>query len=95
MRGGDRGSASGLPGRLGVRGNRVRPIKVFVDALDLGVQGFEGVEPAVTAWPVYHLGLLPKLYVDGCINQIVNRHGIRALTQSWWWLRYTALMIHA
>ncbi len=34
--------------------NPVRIVDVFVDELDLGELGFEGVEPALTGRPSYH-----------------------------------------
>jgi transposase len=52
--------------------NPVRAIDVFVDALDLGALGFEGVEPAATGRPGYHPALLLKLYVYGYLNQIAS-----------------------
>src|ERR1700758_3111029 len=52
--------------------NPVRAIDVFVDELDLGALGFEGVEPAATGRPGYHPGLLLKLYVYGYINQVAS-----------------------
>jgi transposase len=52
--------------------NPVRAIEVFVDALDLGALGFEGVEPAATGRPGYHPGLMLKLYVYGYINQVAS-----------------------
>ena len=52
--------------------NPVRAIDVFVDALDLGALGFEGVEPAATGRPGYHPGLLLKLYVYGYLNQVAS-----------------------
>jgi transposase len=39
--------------------NPVRVIDVFVDALDLAEMSFEGVEPAATGRPSYHL-CVPK-----------------------------------
>ena len=36
--------------------NPVRVIDVFVDELDLGQLGFEGVAPALTGRPSYHTG---------------------------------------
>jgi transposase len=45
--------------------NPVRAIDVFVDRLDLGVLGFEGVEPHATGRPSYHPATLLKLYVYG------------------------------
>jgi transposase len=52
--------------------NPVRAIEAFVDALDLGAMGFEGVTPAATGRPGYHPGLMLKLYVYGYINQIAS-----------------------
>ena len=37
-----------------VETNPVRVVDVFVDELDLGQLGFEGVQPAVTGRPAYH-----------------------------------------
>jgi len=34
--------------------NPVRVVDVFVDELDLGALGFEGVDPAATGRPAYH-----------------------------------------
>jgi transposase len=50
--------------------NPVRVIDVFVDELDLGQLGFEGVVPEVTGRPSYHPGVLLKIYVYGYINQV-------------------------
>ena len=52
--------------------NPVRVIDVFVDELDLGALGFEGVEPEATGRPAYHPGLMLKIYVYGYINQIAS-----------------------
>jgi len=52
--------------------NPVRAIEAFVEALDLGQLGFEGVEPAATGRPAYHPGVLLKLYVYGYLNQIAS-----------------------
>ncbi|HXQ15664.1 MAG TPA: IS1182 family transposase, partial [Caulobacteraceae bacterium] len=52
--------------------NPVRVIDVFVEELDLGELGFEGVVPEVTGRPGYHPGLLLKIYVYGYINQIAS-----------------------
>jgi transposase len=43
--------------------NPVRAIEAFVEALDLGALGFEGVVPEATGRPGYHPGLLLKIYV--------------------------------
>src|SRR5258707_9643714 len=52
--------------------NPVRVIDVFVDELDLGALGFEGVVPEATGRPGYHPSALLKIYVYGYINQIVS-----------------------
>jgi hypothetical protein len=52
--------------------NAVRVIDVFVEELDLGALGFEGVVPEATGRPAYHPGLLLKIYVSGYINQIAS-----------------------
>jgi len=50
--------------------NPVRVIDAFVDRLDLGELGFEGVEPAETGRPAYHPSALLKLYVYGYLNRV-------------------------
>ena len=50
----------------------VRVIDVFVEELDLGALGFEGVVPEATGRPAYHPGVLLKIYVYGYINQIAS-----------------------
>lgn len=50
--------------------NPVRVVDVFVDELDLGQLGFEGVVPEVTGRPSYHPGVMLKIYVYGYINQV-------------------------
>lgn len=50
--------------------NPVRVIDVFVGELDLGVLGFEGVDPASTGRPGYHPAVLLKLYVYGYLNSV-------------------------
>src|SRR6202041_2871975 len=50
--------------------NPVRVIDVFVDELDLGALGFDGVIPEATGRPAYHPGALLKIYVYGYVNQI-------------------------
>lgn len=52
--------------------NPVRVIDVFVDALDLGSLGFEGVEATATGRPGYHPSALLKLYVYGYLNRILS-----------------------
>src|SRR2546421_8610251 len=48
--------------------NPVRVIDVFVDELDLGALGFDGVIPEATGRPAYHPGALLKIYVYGYIK---------------------------
>src|SRR5271166_4209170 len=50
--------------------NPVRVVEVFVDGLDLGKLGFEGVDPAETGRPAYHPAVLLKLYIYGYLNRI-------------------------
>lgn len=50
--------------------NPVQVVDVFVDELDLGVLGFEGVDPAVTGRPAYHPAILLKIYIYGYLNRI-------------------------
>ena len=50
--------------------NPVRVIDVFVDHLDLGQMGFEGVQPAATGRPSYHPGVLLKIYSYGYVNRV-------------------------
>jgi transposase len=45
--------------------NPVRVIDVFVDELNLGELGFDGVAPEVTGRPSYHPSVLLKLYIYG------------------------------
>ena len=50
--------------------NPVRIVDVFVDELDLGKLGFEGIEPATTGRPAYHPAILLKIYIYGYLNRI-------------------------
>jgi transposase len=50
--------------------NPVRVIDVFVDELDLGELGFDGVAPEVTGRPSYHPSILLKLYIYGYLNRV-------------------------
>lgn len=50
--------------------NPVRAVDVFVDALDLGDLGFEGVAPASTGRPSYHPSVMLKLYIYGYLNRV-------------------------
>ena len=61
--------------------NPVRAIDVFVEALDLGALGFDGVVPEATGRPGYHPGLLLKIYVYGYINQIASSRRLERESQ--------------
>ena len=50
--------------------NPVRVVDVFVDELDLGALGFEGVDPAATGRPAYHPAVLLKIYIYGYLKRI-------------------------
>ena len=50
--------------------NPVRVIDVFVDELDLGELGFDGVAPEDTGRPSYHPSVLLKLYIYGYLNRV-------------------------
>jgi transposase len=43
--------------------NPIRVVEVFVDELDLGALGFEGVDPASTGRPAHHPLVLLKIYI--------------------------------
>jgi len=71
--GADRGQSTLLPECFDDfidESNPVRVIDAFVDALDLGELGFEGVEPAATGRPSYHPSTLLKLYIYGYLNRV-------------------------
>jgi transposase len=73
VEGADRGQSTLLPECLDDfidEINPVRAIDAFVDALDLGVLGFAGVEPAATGRPSYHPSALLKLYIYGYLNRV-------------------------
>jgi transposase len=53
-----------------VESNPVRVVDVFVDELDLGKLGFEGVDPAATGRPGYHPASLLKIYIYGYLNRV-------------------------
>ena len=50
--------------------NPVRVIDIFVDGLDLGALGFDGVAPEATGRPSYHPSVLLKLYIYGYLNRV-------------------------
>jgi transposase len=71
--GADRGQSTLLPECLDEwidESNPVRAVDAFVDALDLGKLGFEGVVPEVTGRPSYHPSALLKLCIYGYLNRV-------------------------
>ncbi len=73
VEGADRGQSTLLPECLEDwidEENPVRVIDAFVDALDLGDLGFDGVEPAATGRPGFHPSVLLKLYIYGYLNRV-------------------------
>ena len=73
VEGADRGQSTLLPECLDDfidESNPVRVIDAFVDALDLGKLGFDGVVPEATGRPSYHPSALLKLYIYGYLNRV-------------------------
>ena len=73
IQGEDRTQATLLPELLDeyiAETNPVRVVDVFVDELDLGKLGFDGVDPAATGRPAYHPAVLLKIYIYGYLNRI-------------------------
>jgi transposase len=50
--------------------NPVRVVDAFVDAVNLGELGFDGVVPEATGRPSYHPSVLLKLYIYGYLNRV-------------------------
>src|SRR5215813_6850435 len=50
--------------------NPVRVVDAFVDAVDLGELGFDGVVPEATGRPSYHPSVLLKLYIYGYLHRV-------------------------
>ena len=48
----------------------VRVIDAFVDSINLGELGFDGVVPEATGRPAYHPAVLLKLYIYGYLNRV-------------------------
>ena len=73
IEGADRAQATLLPECLDDfidESNPVRAIDAFVDALDLGKLGFDGVVPEATGRPSYHPSAMLKLYIYGYLNRV-------------------------
>jgi transposase len=50
--------------------NPVRVVEAFVEELDLGTLGFDGITPEATGRPAYHPATLLKIYIYGYLNRI-------------------------
>lgn len=61
--------------------NPVRVVDVFIDELDLGQLGFQGVDPQATGRPAYHPAILLKLYVYGYLNRVQSSRRLERETQ--------------
>jgi transposase len=64
-----------------VETNPVRVVDVFVDELDLGKLGFDGVDPAATGRPAYHPAVLLKIYLYGYLNRIQSSRRLESEAQ--------------
>lgn len=84
VQGEDRTQGTFLPELLDdyvTENNPVRVIDVFVDQLDLGKLGFDGVEPEITGRPAYHPSTLLKIYIYGYLNRIQSTRRLEVETQ--------------
>ena len=61
--------------------NPVRVIDAFVDELNLGDLGFEGVKPEETGRPSYHPSTLLKIYIYGYLNRLQSSRRLERETQ--------------
>ena len=73
VEGQDRRQATLLPECLDdyvAEDNPVRVVEVFIDELNLGALGFDGVVPEATGRPSYHPSTMLKIYLYGYLNRI-------------------------
>src|SRR5690348_3766140 len=61
--------------------NPVRVIEAFVEQLDLGPIGFEGIDPEATGRPAYHPSVLLKIYIYGYLNRVQSSRRLEHETQ--------------
>ena len=61
--------------------NPVRVIEVFVDELNLGKLGFQGVDPQATGRPAYHPATLLKIYIYGYLNRLQSSRRLERESQ--------------
>jgi len=84
VEGEDRSQSILFPERLDdyvAEDNPVRAIEVFVESLDLGKLGFEGMKPEATGRPAYHPSVLLKIYLYGYLNRIQSSRRLERETQ--------------
>ena len=84
VEGDDRSQSTLFPERLDdyiAEDNPVRAIEVFVDELDLGRLGFDGMQPEATGRPAYHPATLLKIYIYGYLNRIQSSRRLERETQ--------------
>jgi transposase len=53
-----------------IEDNTVRVVEAFINELDLGALGFEGVQAAATGRPAYHPSTMLKIYLYGYLNRL-------------------------
>lgn len=56
--------------------NPVRVVDAFIDALDLGALGFDGVVPEERGRPACRPATLLEIYVYGYLNQVQSSRGL-------------------
>src|SRR6266853_2082822 len=61
--------------------NPVRVIEAFVEELELGNLGFDGVDPLATGRPSYHPSVLLKIYIYGYLNRVQSSRRLERETQ--------------
>ena len=84
VEGEDRSQSTLFPERLDdyiCEDNPVRVVEAFVEELDLGTLGFDGVEPEATGRPAYHPATLLKIYIYGYLNRIQSSRRLERETQ--------------
>ena len=62
--------------------NAVRAIDAFVESIDLGDLGFDGVVPEATGRPAYHPAVLLKLYIYGYLNRVQSSRRVSHITST-------------
>lgn len=84
VEGEDRSQSTLFPERLDdyiCEDNPVRVVEAFVEELDLGTLGFDGIEPEATGRPAYHPATLLKIYIYGYLNRIQSSRRLERETQ--------------